>query len=300
MNNNQNIHIEKKYGRMRKLFLHPLSRMIVEVAVLIGVLFVLKVTLIKPGLGLLNLDDTVFRVWQGILTIALMFTVYVAIMRIYEGRSAQELSFHYLAKDGLIGTVAGAGLVTGVFAILWIAGAYHIVSSGSISPVLVSLIWVLLMAILEEMIFRGIVYRILEDWLGTMSALGLSAIMFGGMHIFNDNADWIAVLSATSGGLLMGALYSLTGRLWIPIFFHASWNMTQAFFGSRVSGADIFASYFESVREGPYWLTGGAFGIENSVITISLIIGLLVALFLQMSKRQLFLKSKGAATSQSA
>ena len=88
---------------------------------------------------------------------------------------------------------------------------------------------------------------------------------------------------------MMGALYSLTGRLWIPVFFHASWNLTQAIFGSVVSGAEIFGTYFESVREGPEWLTGGSFGVENSIVTISLIFVVLTVLFIRMKQRNLFL-----------
>ena len=45
------------------------------------------------------------------------------------------------------------------------------------------------MATLEELIFRGMVYRIFEEWLGTISALILSAVIFGGMHISNDVRD---------------------------------------------------------------------------------------------------------------
>ena len=279
----------KVTAAVRRFLMHPLPRMILEAGIFFGTLFVLKIALIKPGLGLLGLDETVFRALQGVLTIAAMFALYVILMRIYEGRKASELSPAHLVKDGIVGTLAAAVMVSTVFTVLWIAGAWHIVSVGSISAMIVPVIWVILMATLEELIFRGMVYRIFEEWLGTISALILSAVIFGGMHISNDNADLISVLSATSGGLLMGALYSLTGRLWIPIFFHASWNLTQAIFGSAVSGADIFGTYFESVREGPEWLTGGPFGIENSLITISLTFVVIAFLILRMQRRNLFL-----------
>jgi membrane protease YdiL (CAAX protease family) len=282
----------KNAGLLHRVIYHPLTRIVLEVALLFAVLVALKITLIKPGLGMLGLDETVFRAWQGIVTITVMFALYVALMRVYEKRRACELSLKYLVPDGLIGTLTGAGMVSIVFLILWLADAWHIVSTGSISAMIVPVIWIVLMATMEELVFRGIVYRNLEEWLGTVAALIVSAGIFGGVHIFNENADLISVLSATSGGLLMGALYSLTGRLWIPIFFHASWNLTQAIFGSAVSGEDIFGTYFESVREGPEWLTGGPFGIENSLVTISLIFVALVFLFIRMKQRNLFLTRK--------
>lgn len=278
-----------KAGRVRRILFHPLLRMLIEFAIFFGSLFVLKITLIKPGLGLLGLDETMFRVLQGSLTIAAMFSIYIVLIRIYEKRKVRELSLLHLGRDSLTGMLLGTGLVSSVFAILWLAGAWYIVAAGSIGTMIVAVIWVFLMAALEEFIFRGIVYRIVEEWLGTVSALVLSAGIFGGMHIFNENSNMLAVLSATTGGLLAGALYSLTGRLWIPIFFHFSWNLTQAVFGSVVSGMDIFGVYFESVLDGPDWLTGGAFGIENSVVTFVLMFALLAILLMRIKQRNLLL-----------
>jgi len=282
-------------SRARLIFTHPLTRIILEIAVFFGILVVLKTFLIKPGLRLFGFGENVFRAYQGVLTIAAMFTLYVVLIRLYEKRKSFELSPKYIIPDGLVGIFMGAGMVSAVFAVLWLSGAWYIVSTGSVSSMIVPVIWVILMAVLEELIFRGIVYRILEEWRGTVFALILSAALFGGPHIFNDNADLLSVLSATSGGLLMGVLYALTRRLWIPIFFHASWNLTQAIFGSQVSGADIFGSYFVSVREGPDWLTGGIFGIENSVVTISLILVVLAILIMYMKKRSLFLARGGVS-----
>ena len=276
-----------------RIIYHPLSRIIVETVLFFGPLIILKIVLIKPGLRLFGFDENVFLAFQGILTIAAMFAAYIAIMKWYERRGTHELSLKYALRDGLSGILAGAGMVSIVFATLWLAGAWHIISVGSISAMIVPVIWVFVLALWEELIFRGVIYRILEEWLGTILALVLSATFFGGMHIFNDNADLLSVLSATSGGLMMGALYSLTRRLWIPILFHASWNLTQAIFGSVVSGSDLFGTYFVSVREGPEWLTGGPFGVENSLITISLMFVVVAILFLYMKKQDLFLARGG-------
>jgi membrane protease YdiL (CAAX protease family) len=293
MENHQMNNNAKETSLTHRIFSHPLSRIIFETVLFFGPLVILKIVLIKPGLRLFGFDENVFLAFQGILTIAAMFTAYIAIMKWYEKRSVNELSPKFVIKDGLSGILAGAGMVSVVFAILWLAGAWYIISVGSISAMIVPVIWVFVLALWEELIFRGVIYRILEEWLGTILALVLSAAFFGGLHIFNDNADLLSVLSATSGGLLMGALYSLTGRLWIPIFFHASWNLTQAIFGSVVSGSDLFGTYFVSVREGPEWLTGGLFGVENSLITVSLMFMVVAIIFLYMKKQSLFLARGG-------
>lgn len=270
---------EKQPTAIRRFLFHPIICILLQLVLFVGILFVLKSVLIKPGLGLLGLSEDVFTAWQGIITLAAMFAVYIGLARFYERRRVHELSLRHLLPDGVFGVLCGTILISLIFAVLYGLGAYKILGHDPWTAMVVPGIWVVVLATMEELMFRGILYRIIEEWGGTIVALLVSAGLFGLMHITNDNADWISVLSATSGGLIMGTLYSLTGRLWIPIFFHISWNFTQAVFGSTVSGTDMFGTYFDSVREGPQWLTGGPFGVENSLVTIGLlflVIGLLL------------------------
>jgi len=124
------------------------------------------------------------------------------------------------------------------------------------------------LSVTEEVIFRGIIYRITEESLGTNLALIISALLFGLVHLFNEHANAISVISAASGGILAGLLLSMTKRLWLPIFFHAGWNWAQASLGVAVSGIEELPGFIESRLEGPVLITGGAFGPENSVITV--------------------------------
>jgi membrane protease YdiL (CAAX protease family) len=290
MLNTDSLNSQVQKSGVRRFLSHPLTRIVLELALFLGILVALKLVLIKPVLGLLGLDEEAFRAWQGIITIAAMFGMYVLIMHVYERREVRELALKNLISEGLLGLFFGATLVSVVFAMLYLLGAYHIIAAGELQQMMVPGIWVLLLAAMEELMFRGMLYRILEEWLGTILALVISASIFGILHIFNEHADAISVISATSGGVLMGALYSLTGRLWIPIFFHASWNFTQAIYGSTVSGTELFGTYFESVREGPEWLTGGPFGVENSLLTIGLLLIVIGALVIYLKQKDLMLR----------
>ncbi len=280
---------DRQRSRLSRFFSYPLTRIVLEPALFLGIMVVLKLTVIKPGLGLFGFDESSFRAWQGLLTIILMFAVYIAIMRIYERRGVPELLLKKLIPDGVMGGLLAVIMVSAVFAMLYLFGSYRILSTGSVEAMIVPAIWVFLLATMEEFMFRGIVYRLLEQWLGTIAALLLSAAFFGLVHLGNEHANAISILSASLGGLCMGTLYSLTGRLWIPIFFHASWNFTQAIFGSTVSGTELFGTYFESVREGPEWLTGGPFGVENSILTIGLLFIVIAFLLLRMKQKNLII-----------
>lgn len=120
----------------------------------------------------------------------------------------------------------------------------------------------------EELIFRGGVYRILEDMFGSGAALILSGLMFGAMHLGNPHATLLAGAAiAIEAGILLGAAYAATRNLWLPIGIHIGWNFAEGgIFGASVSGGDTLPGLFNIPLKGPDWLTGGSFGPEASVV----------------------------------
>jgi len=165
-------------------------------------------------------------------------------------------------------------LVGGIILALLISGSISFTVLNPVTIVFKPLILFILLALREEIIFRGILYRITEQSLGTWIALIISALLFGIVHITNDHADFLGILSAALAGVMLGVLYTISGRLWYPLAIHVGWNFFQYFFGLPVSGLDNFEYFKDASREGPEWLIGGGFGIENSLLTILMILGL--------------------------
>ena len=128
------------------------------------------------------------------------------------------------------------------------------------------------MAVGEEIIFRGVLFRWIDEKWGFVTALVTSAILFGAMHMGQPNATWWSSLAiAIEAGLMLGAAYKWSGTLWFPIGIHWAWNFFQGnIFGFAVSGSDAGVSLFHSVTNGPEILTGGSFGAEASIITVIL------------------------------
>jgi membrane protease YdiL (CAAX protease family) len=129
----------------------------------------------------------------------------------------------------------------------------------------------ILAGVLEEVLIRGIVFRILEQWLGSWVALGISAVIFGGLHLLNPGATLLnAAAISIEAGVLLAAAYMLTRRLWLCIGTHIAWNFTQGgIFSVAVSGGKS-KGLLQSRMIGPDWLTGGAFGAEASVVALAL------------------------------
>lgn len=75
-------------------------------------------------------------------------------------------------------------------------------------------------AIGEEMIFRGILLRVLESWTGRKhAAVWISAALFSGMHM-----QFYGFLPRLMLGALLGYLFVWTRSLWVPIAAHFANN----------------------------------------------------------------------------
>lgn len=195
------------------------------------------------------------------------------VLLIIEARTPVELAPRRLG--GLAGGAAlGAVLLMTVLAVLFLAGAYRIVGVNPAYDVWPDLLWVGITAsIAEEIAFRAVIFRLLEEVLGTWGALAVSALFFGLSHLSNPDATlWGAIAIALEAGLLFGALYAITRSLWWTIGLHFSWNMLQGpVFGSVVSGSGAASGWLQAQFTGPDWLTGGQFGIEASVVSVALL-----------------------------
>lgn len=124
--------------------------------------------------------------------------------------------------------------------------------------------------VLEETLFRGLIFHQLERLAGSWSALGLTSLLFGMAHLTNDGATLFAAAAlAVEAGLLLGAAYMLTGRLWLAVGIHTGWNFTQGWvFSIPVSGGPPPIGLLITRPVGADWVTGGGFGLEASVVTL--------------------------------
>ena len=138
----------------------------------------------------------------------------------------------------------------------------------------------------EEILFRGVIFRIIHESLGTWIAVIVSALLFGFAHGANPNATLFSSTAiALEAGILLSAVYLYTNRLWMVIGMHAAWNFVQgAVFGVNVSGTNA-KGLLQSSPVGSELLSGGAFGIEASIITIILCTSVGI-LFLVLSHRK--------------
>ena len=200
------------------------------------------------------------------------FAVYRAYALFIEQRPVSELALPGMARELGIGLVVGAGLYAACELILVALGIYRVNGLNPVSFMVPAIAMVLSSGVFEELLFRGVLFRSVETWLGSWAALVISSLVFGLTHLMNPEGTLEGALYiSVEAGILLAAAYMLTRRLWLSMGFHVAWNYTQsAIFSSIVSGTEASQGLIRSTVDGPDFLTGGKFGVESSVIALFL------------------------------
>ncbi len=250
----------------KKIIHFPLTKILVGLIVCAGVIAGVQLMLktILEGTGW-TLDFQ--NLMGGFIVALLALIVYHGLFMLYERRTITELSLTNFGKNLLTGFVLGAGLQSLTIFVIFINGGFSILAVNSFLSVLPALGMAFSSAIVEEILFRGIIYRIAEEKLGSYLALAISASLFGAAHLANPNSSLLAGAGiAIQAGVFLGAAFIYSKNLWMPIALHFAWNFTQAgIFGATTSGNSIGKSLLTTSIEGNEIISGGAFGPEGSI-----------------------------------
>lgn len=213
------------------------------------------------------------RVIQVSLFILFTTFFYRLYLKKFECRPMQEYEARQWQRKILLGLAIGSGLILLQVGFLALTGNYSILGIQPSGAVINYILLMILIGFIEELITRGVIFRLVEKWAGSLIALLIVAIEGALTHASNPNATlWSSVAVGLEFGILMSLVYMATRNLWVVSALHFAWNFTMGgIFDIAVSGTDA-QSLFKANLEGPAWLTGGAFGIEAGtpaiVITI--------------------------------
>ena len=186
------------------------------------------------------------------------------------------LSVKDKTNEMLIGLGFALAFIGGLFLILWLIGAINITGYIGFKPGVFIVSMMLFMAAFdEELIFRGyILNNMMDSTSNRWIALAGSSLLFALLHSGNPSvwSTWVPMTELFAAGFILGISYTFTKNLWFPTFFHFGWNFFQGLFGFEISGINVDSWKMishENTGNVPDIVSGGAFGIEGSVITLS-------------------------------
>lgn len=267
-----------------KVVLLPLGRIVLAV-LLVGGLVAGAQLVVKALEGVLSLGGAVPAVYYLtylLVSVLVAYFVYRAYVYFVEKRTLTELSGTGAPKELGVGMLVGLGLVVVIVVLLWLLGYYRVTGFGVWTAIFVVLANDGAGAFVEEVLLRGVVFRISEEKLGTWIALAISAVIFGLLHLTSANATGTSVIVVgLEGGVLLSAAYVLTRRLWLAIGIHFAWDFAQDYVFGATSGA---TGLVRAELTGPALLSGGSSGIEGSIL--ALVLCLIVSAYLLMRAGQ--------------
>jgi uncharacterized protein len=253
----------QKPGLARRILAFPL------VWAVIGAAFIVIGDGVLVGIGS-ELGDTMSLTFS-LIGAAFTLGVYVLVMKLLARRTVREL-YRGILPNTLLGLVVGTGFIVVSIGIVAALGGYtitwHPVDVGHTLTMAIGIN--LATAIVEETLFRGILFQAADAFGGPWVAIAVTALLFGFAHLFNPGADlWSSVCIAIEAGVLMGAAFAWRRSIPFVVAIHFAWNTLEGLAGIPVSGHREPGLLSTEVH-GPALLTGGAFGVEASLVPVLL------------------------------
>lgn len=144
------------------------------------------------------------------------------------------------------------------FPVLWLGLISTVMFVVGLPPVMMIAFIVLntaLVGISEEVMFRGVLFRALLTRYRVWTAIIVSSILFGAVHILNvfNTGDLggalMQSLPAGMSGILFVAIVIRTGSIWPAIIYHAAWDclLFLTLTGSQASGIEASPDALEGL-----------------------------------------------------
>ena len=225
------------------------------------------------------LPKHIYKIPQGTFIAAIQILLYYFISRYVLKAPFAEVGF---IKWMFIGMGIGAGLISLSVILTKLMNIYtfsknedYMDSKRTIS-FLSAFVFFLVMALFEEILFRGIIYTLVRVKFSMTASILIVTLLFLIPHLFNKGINIMSIISLVLAGLFLNFMREVSGNIWMPLGFHFAWNFVQGYMGFNVSGGNEITAVYNIKGHGREILTGGKFGIEASLVTnIVLIVGFL-------------------------
>lgn len=229
----------------------------------------------------------------GVVNFVAMTLPAMLLMAVFNGKTPSAMGFagKSAVADFLTGGMVGGFIFAAAVAAAVFGGWATFnpdFASFSMSAMAAGTVGMTLAAAGEEAMMRGFVLQELMRKFSTGASVVVSSLLFAALHggaLVQSDMAVVGALNIFLASVLLSLAYLVTRTLWLPIGIHAGWNIMQGpMLGFNVSGNDLGAAWKPVTMSGPEMMTGGAFGLEASVLGL---IGptLGIAMMLAMRKR---------------
>lgn len=273
--------VNRRPGKLWAVLQFPLTRLVLAFTSIFILIIAEQVGMKRAGI----VPQSPLGAAITILLAIVVLVIYACLVSFVEKRPMAELAPKGARRFAARGILVGAALFCIVMLVMKLLGTWTYTGMYPLSALAYPFIGALSAGIVEEIVVRGVLFRLLEELLGSWIALAISAVIFGLLHDFNPGASMVSTAAiAMKAGILLAAAYMYTRRLWFVMGLHFAWNFAEGgVFATSVSGGPkqgVIDVHFA----GSDLLTGGNFGPEASLPAVVVCTAASVA-FIILAKR---------------
>lgn len=244
-----------------------------------------------------NLEESLFRIYMQYFQYAVSFALAGAIVVLFmckvQGKNWRSTGL--FKEKAVVSYFKGAGIaflgIVAIISFLQFKGELTIsaipINRGVhlFSIILIILIAWIIQGAAEELFLRGFMFQAITVRYDVYKGIIIPAIVFALLHLGNNGINAISLINILLCGLALMLLVLKDGNLWGAFGFHTAWNLLQGnVFGISISGNTMDVSLFKTVIQTDTIWSGGAFGLEGSLLTTLFFILASLVLVRQLSK----------------
>lgn len=220
-------------------------------------------------------DDALAPLFEQFLLAALLILGYAAFGSLFDRQprsiAAQGLPFRSgWAKEAALGVAMGWGLVVVCVLPMLLIGGIAVVLSTQSSAwgwLIADAVYFACFALAEEVAYRGYGFQRFSAVVGSTGATFGFALFYAIMQALLPGSTNVSVAFSVVFSFLLTTAYLRTRALWVSWGINFAWKAAQALiFGLTVSGISSHSPIVEGNPMGPFWVTGGGFGLNSSWI----------------------------------
>jgi hypothetical protein len=253
----------------RNVLKFPLIKIIIGIALInVGTFFVRSmIQLLLSASGLKS--DLIASSVIFVTRISCVYYLYLLFVWIFEKRKAEEIKLSRLSvKQYGLGALIGFSCITFIIGINLLGGWITVNGMNQSPDILKGVYHTVFYALLQDIIFYLILFRITEKYLGTCLTILMTGLVFGFEHMLFPPYTFIsAMFIFLDVTFIFSGLYLKSRTIWVMLGFHTFYNFIQYIVFGNYQIEGIRSILTMSIR-GPIILTGNTAGFETSLIAV--------------------------------
>ncbi|HXR39891.1 MAG TPA: CPBP family intramembrane glutamic endopeptidase [Terracidiphilus sp.] len=137
-----------------------------------------------------------------------------------------------------------------------------------------------LLALAEEIAFRGYGFQRFAHAVGPIGAALGYAAFYAIVQALLPGSSHASIAVSVALSLVLSTAYLRTRALWVSWGINFGWRASRALvFGLAVSGINSHSPVVQGDPMGPFWLTGGGYGLDGSWVSFFVLLAALPVVY---------------------